>query len=125
MRSNGSAQTLPSKDLIKEINALKTQLRRLSAAMEADATDGVHRAVDAIESKSKEAIDGVIEAAQDFIDDYTEGAKEAATVVAKKSAQIRDSAVDSLVETVQARPFGTLLAVVGVGFLAGYLCRRN
>jgi hypothetical protein len=25
---------------------------------------------------------------------------------------------------VQERPFGTLAAIIGIGFLAGYLCRR-
>lgn len=125
MRANGLTHGLPSKDLVKEINALKAQLKRLSAAMEHDATDGVNRAIGAIEGKSKEAIDGAIEAAQSFIDDYTEQAKDAADTLAKKSMQMRDSAADSLVETVQARPFGTLAAVIGIGFLAGYLCRRN
>ena len=45
--------------------------------------------------------------------------------VAAKSAQIRDSAADTLVDRVRANPFGTLAAVIGIGFLAGYLCRRN
>ena len=125
MRANGTTHALPSKELIKEINALKAQLKKVSSAMEADAHDGVNRAVGAIESKSKEAIDSAIESAQDLIDGYTESAKDAASTLAKKSAELRDSAADSLVETVQNRPFGTLAAVIGIGFLAGYLCRRT
>jgi ElaB/YqjD/DUF883 family membrane-anchored ribosome-binding protein len=125
MRANGSVHALPSKELVKEINALKAQLKKLSSAMENDANDGMNRAVGAIEAKSKEAIDSVIETAQDFIDDYSEQAKDAASALAKKSLQVRDSAADSLVETVQNRPFGTLAAVIGIGFLAGYLCRRG
>ena len=125
MRANGSSQALPSKELVKEINALKAQLKKLSAAMEADANDGVNRAIGAIETKSKEAIDGAIEAAQDFVDEYAEQAKDAASALARKTTQLRDNAADSLVETVQARPFGTLAAVIGLGFLAGYLCRRS
>jgi hypothetical protein len=124
MRANGTA-TLPSKDLVKEINALKAQLKKLSAAMESDASDGVSRAVGAVESKSKEAIDDAIETAQNFIDEYAENAKDYAAALARKSEQIRDSAASSLVETVQARPFGTLAAVIGIGFLAGFLCRRG
>jgi len=125
MRANGSTHALPSKELVKEINALKAQLKKLSAAMEHDAHDGVNRAVGAIETKSKEAIDGAIESAQDLIDSYTESAKDAASTIARKSAEMRDSAAESLVETVQNRPFGTLAAVIGIGFLAGYLCRRS
>ena len=125
MRANGSTHALPSKELVKEINALKAQLKKLSAAMENDANDGVSRAIGAIEAKSKEAIDSAIESAQEFIDGYAESAKDAAAAIARKSAEMRDSAADSLVETVQNRPFGTLAAVIGIGFLAGYLCRRS
>ena len=93
--------------------------------MEADATEGVSRAVGAVEAKSKEAIDDAIETAQNFIDEYAESAKDYAAALGKKSEQIRDNAANSLVETVQARPFGTLAAVIGIGFLAGFLCRRG
>ena len=123
MRGNGT-HAIPSKDLIKEINALKTQLKRVSDAMAGDASDGMNRAIDAVETKSRETIDEAVEAAQRFIDEYTETAKDTASKLARASSQMRDSAADSLVETVQARPFGTLAAVIGIGFLAGYLCRR-
>jgi ElaB/YqjD/DUF883 family membrane-anchored ribosome-binding protein len=121
MRGNGHSHTIPSKDLIKEINALKAQLKRVSDAVANDANDAVEMA----ESKGREKIDEVVEAAQRFIDDYSENAKDTANRLASKSAAMRDSAADSLVETVQARPFGTLAAVIGIGFLAGYLCRRH
>jgi len=124
MRSNGTAAALPSADLVKEINALKAQLKKLSAAMEADATEGVSRAVGTIESKSKEAIDEVIESAQNFIDEHAAQAKDYAAALGKKTEQLKETAANSLVENVQARPFGTLAAVIGIGFLAGYLCRR-
>jgi hypothetical protein len=125
MRANGTASTLPSKELVKEINALKAQLKKLSAAMETDASEGVSRAVGAVEAKSKEAIDEAIETAQSFIDEYSESAKDYAAALGKKSEQLRESAANSLVESVQARPFGTLAAVIGIGFLAGFLCRRS
>ena len=125
MRGNGTSHSIPSKDLIKEINALKTQLKRVSDAMANDAGDGMNRAIDAVESKGRETIDDAVEAAQRFIDDYTDTAKDTASRLARKSSEIRDSAAESLVETVQARPFGTLAAVIGIGFLAGYLCRRT
>ncbi len=121
MRGNGSAHAIPSKDLIKEINALKAQLKRVSSAMANDAND----AIDAVESKGRETLDETIEAAQRFIDGYAEAAKDTADRVARKSGEMRDDARDSLIETVQARPLGTLAAVVGIGFLAGYLLRRR
>jgi ElaB/YqjD/DUF883 family membrane-anchored ribosome-binding protein len=123
MRANGLAAS--NKDLVKEINALKAQLKRLSVAMESEAGDGAGRALDAVESKSKQAIEAVIEAAQNFIDDYGETARDRMDALAKRSAELRDKASDSLVETVQERPFGTLAALIGIGFLAGYLCRRS
>ena len=122
---NGTAHAIPSKDLTKEINALKAQLKRVSDAMANDASDGMNRAIDAVESKSRETIDDAVDAAQRFIDDYTDTAKDTASKLARVSGQVRDSAADSVVETVQARPFATLAAVVGLGFLAGYLCRRT
>ena len=122
---NGTAHAIPSKDLTKEINALKAQLKRVSDAMANDASDGMNRAIDAVESKSRETIDDAVDAAQRFIDDYTDTAKDTASKLARVSGQMRDSAADSVVETVQARPFATLAAVVGLGFLAGYLCRRT
>ncbi|HYD04180.1 MAG TPA: hypothetical protein VEC60_00555 [Reyranella sp.] len=121
MRGNGHTHAIPSKDLLKEINALKTQLRRVTDAMASDANDAIGMA----ESKGRAKVDEAVEAAQRFIEDYAESAKDTADRVARRSAEIRDSAADSLVETVQARPFGTLAAVIGIGFLAGYLCRRQ
>lgn len=122
MRGNGLS--IPSKDLVKEINALKAQLKRVSDAVANDATDGVNQAMDAVQSKSRETIDEAVEAAQRIIDSYADSAKDTAGKLASRSNQIRESAADSLLETVQARPFGTLAAVIGLGFLAGYLCRR-
>lgn len=122
---NGTAQAIPSKDLVKEINSLKAQLKRVSDAMANDASDGMNRAIDAVESKSRETIDDAVDAAQRFIDDYTETAKDTASKLTRASSQMRDSAADLVVETVQARPFATLAAVIGIGFLAGYLCRRT
>ncbi|MBV8393302.1 MAG: hypothetical protein JOY81_08980 [Alphaproteobacteria bacterium] len=124
MRANGIAARPASKDLIKEINALKAQLRKLSAAMEAEAHDGVDRALSAVESRSKQAIDNAIDAAQDFIDDYADQARDTVEQLSRKSAELRDKATDSLVDTIQSRPFGTLAAIAGIGFLAGYLWRR-
>ena len=127
MRANGIAPRTQrsTKDLVKEVTALKSQLRKLSAAMEADAKDGVNGAVSAIEFKSRAMIDEALEAAQTFIDEQTENARDLTDATLDKAAKMRDAAADSLIETVQARPLATLAAVVGIGFVAGLLCRRS
>ena len=126
MRANGMNRTQSStKDLVKEITALKSQLRKLSAAMEADANDGVKSAISAIEMKSRAAIDDALEAAQSFIDEQTDTARILTDAAFEKTAEMRDAAADSLIETVKAKPLATLATVVGIGFLAGYLFRRS
>jgi ElaB/YqjD/DUF883 family membrane-anchored ribosome-binding protein len=122
MRGNGIGRN--NKDLVREITALKSQLRKLSAAMESEATHGVSKALGTVEAKSKEAIDSAIETAQDFIDEYAGPAREAAEALTEKAGEIRDDAVDSLADAIRTRPLGTLAMIAGAGFLAGYLWRR-
>jgi ElaB/YqjD/DUF883 family membrane-anchored ribosome-binding protein len=119
MRANGTATANSTKDLVKEISVLKAQLKKLSTSIEKDATNGIGGALSDMQAKSKEAIDEVLETAQAFIDDYADGAKETTKALMEKSAKLRDEA------TVKERPLATLAAVVGIGFLAGYLCRRS
>ena len=126
MRANGMSRTQrSSKDLIKEIGVLKSQLKKLSSAMEADATDGVSGAVSAIQLKSRAAVDDAIEAAISFIEEHADNAREMADSAIEKGMEMRDAAADSLIKTVKERPIATLAAVVGIGFLAGFLCRRS
>ena len=125
MRANGISRHHNNKDLVKEITALKAQLRKLSSAIESEANSGVSRTLGAIETKSKEAIDSAIETAQEFIDEYADSAREAASALADKGHELQEQAVESLADAVRNRPIGTLAAVIGIGFLAGYLCRRN
>src|SRR6202011_1687008 len=100
MRANGLTRTQSSsKELVKEITALKSQLRKLSAAMEADANDGVKSALSAIETKSRAAIDDALEAAQAFIDEQTDTARDLTDAALEKTAKMRDAAADSLIET--------------------------
>src|SRR6185437_2997586 len=126
MRANGLSRTQrSSKDLVKEIGALKSQLKKLSSAMEADASDGVNGAISAVQSKSRAAIDDAIEAATAFIDEQTDHARDMADSALEKATEARDAAADTLIKTVKERPLTTLAAVVGIGFLAGLLCRRS
>jgi len=124
MRGNGLGRHA-GKDLGKEITALKLQLKKLTEALEAEANDGVSRAINKVESKSHEAIEEAVDAAQAFIEEQAEHARDAARALSQKSGEWREAATDTLVESVQARPLGTLAAIAGIGFLAGYLCRRN
>ena len=100
MRANGMSRTQrSSKDLVKEISVLKSQLKKLSTAMEADAADGVNGAVSAVQLKSRAAIDDAIEAATSFIEEQTESAKEMADSAIEKASEMRDAAADSLIKT--------------------------
>jgi ElaB/YqjD/DUF883 family membrane-anchored ribosome-binding protein len=125
MRANGTATANSTKDLVKEISVLKAQLKKLSTSIEKDASNGLNGALSDLQAKSKETIDEVIETAQAFIDDYSDSAKEATKALMEKSAKLRDDATDTLIETVKERPIATLATVIGIGFLAGYLCRRS
>jgi ElaB/YqjD/DUF883 family membrane-anchored ribosome-binding protein len=125
MRANGTATANSAKDLIKEISVLKSQLNKLSSSIEKDAGNGVSGALSDLQVKSKETIDEVIETAQAFIDEYSDSAKETTKALMEKSAKLRDEATEALVETAKARPLATLATIVGIGFLAGYLCRRS
>ena|SRR5665213_1643682 len=126
MRANGMSRTQRSgKDLVKEISVLKSQLKKLSTAMEADASDGVNGAISAVQVKSRAAVDDAIEAATTFIEEQTDHAKDIADSAIEKATEVRDAAADSLIKTVKERPLTTLAAVVGIGFLAGFLCRRS
>jgi ElaB/YqjD/DUF883 family membrane-anchored ribosome-binding protein len=126
MRANGMSRTTRSgKDLVKEIGVLKSQLKKLSAAMEADASDGLNGAVSAVQTKSQAVLDEVIEAASSFLEEQTDHAREVTDAALEKAGKMRDAAADSLIETVQARPLATLAVVVGIGFVAGLLCRRS
>ena len=92
MRANGISSRHHNKDLVKEIGALKAQLRKLSSAIEAEANTGISRTLSAVESKSKEAIDSAIESAQDFIDEYADSAREAASALADKGHELHEQA---------------------------------
>ena len=119
MRANGTALRA-NKELMKEISALSTQLKKLSTMMNSEAESGVSRALGDVKSKSNSALG----AAQDFIDQYADGAREAVQDASHRTAELRDSASESLVEVVKARPFTTVAAIAGISFLAGFLFRR-
>jgi|GEM_PF-683296 len=101
------------KDLAKEIAALKVQLEELA--------ESVNGTGNSLVARGEEAIEEAISAARDVIDKYGASARK----VAKDSIELKDRAASTLVETTEARPLTTLAALLGIGFLAGYLCRRQ
>lgn len=101
------------KDLATEVAALKAQLEELAESLNGTGNSVVAR--------GEEAIEEAIAAAREIIDKYGSEARK----VARDSIELKDRAATALVETTEARPLTTLAALLGIGFLAGYLCRRQ
>jgi ElaB/YqjD/DUF883 family membrane-anchored ribosome-binding protein len=108
-----SATTHSGKDLAKEIALLKAQLD--------DLADSVNGTGTSIVARGEEALEQALHSARDLIAKYGDTAKS----IAKDTAQLKDKAADTLIEHTEARPLTTLAAIVGIGFLAGWLCRRH
>ena len=134
MRQNGAA--LPAKDIQKEIAALKSRLNDLADSIDIDEIEGIGKAISRIEVRSKEAISDAADAAKALLDDVpklakaygasiADGAKAYGASVADSAKAMGESATNSVVETVKSRPLGSIAAIIGIGFLAGYLCRRD
>ncbi len=101
------------KDLAKEISLLKTQLEELTESMSGTGHSMV--------AKGEEAVEETLKSARELIAKYGDTAK----AIAKDTIDLKNKASDTIVEHAEARPLTTLAAVVGIGFLAGWLCRRQ
>lgn len=101
------------KDLAKEISLLKTQLEEL-----ADQMSGTGQSIAA---RGEDAIEETLKSARALIAKYGDTAKS----VAQETVNLKNKATDTLIEHTEARPLTTLAAIIGIGFLAGYLCRRQ
>jgi ElaB/YqjD/DUF883 family membrane-anchored ribosome-binding protein len=123
MRQNGSA--LHTKDIQKEIAALKARLNDLADSIDIDEIEGIGKAISRIEVRSKEAIGDAADAAKALLDDVPKLAKAYGASIADSAKAMGESATNSVVETVKSRPLGSIAAIIGIGFLAGYLCRRD
>ena len=108
-----NSATHNGKDLAKEIALLKAQLEELA--------DSVNGTGNSIVARGEEAIEETLRSARELIAKYGDTAKS----IAKDTAKLKDRATDTLIEHTEARPLTTLAAIIGVGFLAGWLCRRN
>lgn len=101
------------KDLAKEISLLKAQLEELTGTM--------NGAGHSMVAKGEEAIEETLKSARELIAKYGDTAK----AIADDTISLKNKATDKLVEQTEAHPLTTLAAVVGIGFLAGWLCRRQ
>jgi ElaB/YqjD/DUF883 family membrane-anchored ribosome-binding protein len=101
------------KDLAREIAILKEQLEELS--------DTVNGAGSSLVSRGEAAIEDTLKSARALVEKYGDTAK----AFAEDTARLKNKATDTLIEQTETRPLTTLAAIVGIGFLAGWLCRRN
>jgi ElaB/YqjD/DUF883 family membrane-anchored ribosome-binding protein len=110
MRNSASSN---GKDLAREISLLKEQLE--------DLADSVNGAGSSAIARGEAAVEETIKSARELIAKYGDTAKS----FADDTMRLRDKAADTLVEHTEARPLTTLAAIAGIGFLAGWLFRRN
>lgn len=107
------AATHNGKDLAREIALLKEQLEELA--------DSVNGTGGSIVARGEAALEETLQSARALIAKYGDTAK----AIAQDTANLKNKATDTLIEHTEARPLTTLAAIIGVGFLAGWLCRRN
>jgi len=123
MRQNGAA--MHTKEINKEIAALKARLSDLADSIDIDEIEGIGKAISRIEVRSKEAVGDAAKAAQALLEDVPKLAKAYGASIADNAKAVGESATNTVVEAVKARPLGSIAAIIGIGFLAGYLCRRD
>lgn len=101
------------KDLAREIALLKEQLEELANSMNGTGSS--------IVARGEAALEETLQSARALIAKYGDTAK----AIAEDTVSLKNKATDTLIEQTEARPLTTMAAIVGIGFLAGWLCRRN
>ena len=108
-----NAATHNGKDLAREIALLRQQLD--------DLADTVNGTGSSIVARGEAALEETLKSARELVAKYGDTAK----AIADDTIKLKNKATDTLIEHTEARPFTTLAAIIGIGFLAGWLCRRN
>ena len=108
-----NSATHNGKDLARELALLRQQLDDLADTMNGTGSSMLAR--------GEAAVEETLKAARDMIAKYGDTAK----AFAQDTAKLKEKATDTLIEHTETRPLTTLAAIVGIGFLAGWLCRRN
>ncbi|MBV8185845.1 MAG: hypothetical protein JOY64_24415 [Alphaproteobacteria bacterium] len=102
-----------NKDLTKQIALLRSQLD--------DLADTVNGTSDTLLQRGGEKLQETMRSARELIAKYGDNAKH----MADEAMRLKDKASDTLVAHTEERPFTTLAAILGIGFLAGWLLRRR
>jgi ElaB/YqjD/DUF883 family membrane-anchored ribosome-binding protein len=110
---NSATQQHDGKDLANQVALLRNQLEELA--------ETVNGTKSSLIGRGEEVLEDTLRSAREMIAKYGDTAK----AMAQDAAKLKDKASDKLVEQTEAHPFTTLAAIVGIGFLAGWLCRRR
>ena len=108
-----NAATHNGKDLAREITLLRQQLDELA--------DTVNGTGSTLVARGEAALEDTLKSARELVAKYGDTAK----AIADDTKKLRDKATDTLIEQTETRPLTTLAAIIGIGFLAGWLCRRH
>jgi ElaB/YqjD/DUF883 family membrane-anchored ribosome-binding protein len=110
MRNAASHDT---KDLAKQIALLRTQLDDLAETVNGTGNSLLHR--------GQETIEEGLRSARELLAKYGDSAK----AMADDVVRLKEKAGDTIASHAEERPFTTLAAILGIGFLAGWLFRRR
>jgi ElaB/YqjD/DUF883 family membrane-anchored ribosome-binding protein len=108
-----SAMQHDAKDLSNQVALLRTQLEELA--------ETVNGTKSTLIGRGEEVVEDTLRSARELIAKYSDTAK----AMAQDAVKLKDKASDKLVEQTEAHPLSTVAAIVGIGFLAGWLCRRR
>jgi len=108
-----NAATHSGKDLAREVALLKQQLDDLS--------DAVNGTGSSIMARGEAALEETLKSARELVAKYGDTAK----AVVHDTAKLKEKATDTLIEQTETRPLTTFAAIIGIGFLAGWLFRRH
>ena len=108
-----NAATHSGKDLEREISLLRKQLD--------DLADTVNGTGSSIVARGEAALEETLKSARELVAKYGDTAK----AIAHDTAKLKTKATDTLIEQTEMRPLTTFAAIIGIGFLAGWLCRRQ
>ena len=86
-----------------------------------DLADTVPGMGSSIVARGEAALEETLKSARELVAKYGDTAKS----IAQDTVKLKDKATDTLIEQTETRPLTTFAAIVGVGFLAGWLCRRQ
>src|SRR5262245_45204824 len=101
-----NSATYSGKELVKEIALLRTQLEDLA---------------ETVNARGGGVAEDTLWSARALTTKYRDTAKS----MADDAIDFKDKASAKLIEHTEARPLTTLAAIVGIGFLAGWLFRRH